>query len=47
METISKAENEHGFIEFLFALDVKDLAHLKLIIQHLQRVANIREVVRV
>ena len=47
VETISKAENEHGFIEFLFALDVKDLAHLKLIIQHLQRVANIREVVRV
>lgn len=47
VQTLSKAEREHGFIEFLFAVHVRDLAHLELMMQHLHRVPQVREVVRV
>lgn len=47
VQTLSKAENEHGFIEFLFTVNVKDLSHLQLIMQHLQRLTQVSEVTRV
>lgn len=47
VSTLAKAEKDHDFIEFLFTVNVSDVAQLGQVMSRLQHVPHVREVVRV
>lgn len=47
VSTLMKAEEDNDFIEFLFTVNVSDVAQLSQVVGHLQHVPQVREVVRV
>lgn len=47
VETLSKAESSHGFMEFLFTIKLDNLAQLNEIMSRLKQIGQVREVLRV